>query len=346
MTLRSSVPPQTAIITGGNTGLGYGCARTIAATHPNWHVVIASRNQQQATQAVTTLQHETGNQHIERMPLDLASLASVRSFAQDFAARKLPPLHAVICNAGIQVVSGTTYTQDGFETTFGVNCLGHFLLVNLLLRHLVAPAQIVFVSSGVHYPGSQDIMSRLTGVTPPRYRDAKALAWPEKYPDAEERNETPQTVGLRRYSTSKLCDLFYAYELSRRLQSEGYSTPEHPITVNAFDPGLMPGTKLARDHGAFERFAWNVILPALRFALPNAHSPNASGKALARLVLDPTLESISGKYFEGTRERASSEESYNRQEAAELWETSAKLVKLQPTETILRVESSVDEAIS
>jgi hypothetical protein len=108
----------------------------------------------------------------------------------------------------------------------------------------------------------------------------------------------------------------------------------------------MPGTKLARDHGAFERFAWNVILPALRFALPNAHSPNASGKALARLVLDPTLESISGKYFEGTRERASSEESYNRQEAAELWETSAKLVKLQPTETILRVESSVDEATS
>ena len=108
----------------------------------------------------------------------------------------------------------------------------------------------------------------------------------------------------------------------------------------------MPGTKLARDHGAFERFAWNVILPTLRFALPNAHSPNASGKALARLELDPTLESISGKYFEGTRERASSEESYNRQEAAELWETSTKLVKLQPTETILRVESSADEAIS
>ena len=346
MTLRSFIPPQTAIVTGGNSGLGYSCARTIAATHPNWHVVIASRNQQQATQAVNTLQHETGNQHIERIPLDLASLASVRSFTQDFTARELPPLHAVICNAGIQVVSGITYTQDGFETTFGVNCLGHFLLVNLLLRHLVVPACIVFVSSGVHYPGSQDVMSRLTGVTPPRYRGAKALAWPEKYPDVEERNESAQRVGMRRYSTSKLCDLFYVYELSRRLQSEGYSTPEHPITVNAFDPGLMPGTKLARDHGAFERFAWNVILPALRFALPNAHSPNASGKALARLVLDPTLESNSGKYFEGTRERASSEESYNRQEAAELWETSAKLVKLQPIETILQVESSVDEAIS
>src|SRR6266849_9413331 len=216
-----------------------------------------------------------------------------------------------------------------------------------VLRQLVAPARIVFVSSDSHDPeSSKTFMSRMIGTMPPRYRDARALAWPEQYPDALEGHESPKVVGMRRYSTSKLCDLFYAYELSRRLQLEGYSAPEHPIAVNAFDPGLMPGTKLARDHGAFERFAWNVILPALRFALPNAHSPNASGKALARLVLDPTLESISGKYFEGTRERTSSEESYNRQEAAALWETSAALVKIQPTETILRVERPVDEAIS
>jgi NAD(P)-dependent dehydrogenase (short-subunit alcohol dehydrogenase family) len=136
--------------------LGYYCAQTIAASHPDWHIIIVCRNQQHATQAVNTLKHETGNQHIEGMFLDLASLLSVRSFARDFASRKLPPLRAVVCNAGIQVVSGTAYTQDGFETTFGVNCLGHFLLVNLLLRHLVAPAQIVFVSSGVHYPNQED----------------------------------------------------------------------------------------------------------------------------------------------------------------------------------------------
>src|SRR6266487_4135849 len=89
----------------------------------------------------------------------------------------------------------------------------------------------------------------------------------------------------------------------------------------------MPGTKLARDYGSFERFAWNVLLPPLRFVLPNAHSPNASGKALARLVLDPTLEGISGKYFEGMRERASSEESYNRQEAGKLGDDVRIVVK-------------------
>src|SRR6266852_9805375 len=76
-----------------------------------------------------------------------------------------------------QVVSGTTYTQDGFETTFGVNCLGHFLLVILLLRQLVAPARIVFVSSDLHDPeSSKTFMSRMIGTMPPRYRDARALA--------------------------------------------------------------------------------------------------------------------------------------------------------------------------
>ena len=345
MTSHSYDLPQTVILTGGTSGVGYAGARAIAASHPDWHVVIASRNQSQGMQAVNTLQHETGNQHIEWMSLDLASLASVRAFARDLAVRDLPPLRAVVCNAGLQVVSGTTYTQDGFETTFGVNCLGHFLLVNLLLRQLVAPARIVFVSSDSHDPeSSKTFMSRMIGTMPPRYRDARALAWPEQY--AEERHESPKVVGMRRYSTSKLCDIFYAYEFSRQLQSQGYSTPEHPITVNAFNPGPTPGTRLARDAGAFGDFAWNVLLPRLSFAMPNMQSLDASGKALARLVLDPTLEGISGKYFAGMQERASSQESYDQHEAAELWEASAELVKLQSSETSLHVRNSLEETSS
>src|SRR5260370_15139161 len=147
MTMHSYDPPQTVILTGGTSGLGYASARMIAASHPDWHMIIASRNQLQGTGFVNALKNKTGNQQIEWMPLDLASLASIRAFAREVAVRDLPPLHAVVCNAGLQVISGTTYTQDGFETTFGVNCLGHFLLVNMLLRQLVAPARIVFVSS-------------------------------------------------------------------------------------------------------------------------------------------------------------------------------------------------------
>ncbi len=324
--------PQTIVLTGGTAGLGYVCARSIAASHPARHLIIASRNEQQATRVVETLRHETGNQHIEWMLLDLASLDSVRSFARDFAERELPPLRAIVCNAGLQVISGTTYTRDGFETTFGVNCLGHFLLVNLLLRHLVAPARIVFVSSGTHIPTrKKNLVSRIISATPPHYREAQALAWPERYPDEAESNDSPQVVGMRRYSTSKLCDVLYAYELARRLQIEGYSTPEHPITVNAFDPGMTPGTELSRDYGALMRFGWNVLLPLM----PGLKSKETSGKELARLVLDPELENITGKYFAGMEERASSEESYDQKKAAQLWEGSAQLVKLQVDESIL-----------
>jgi len=95
--------PQTIILTGGTSGVGYAGARMIAASHPDWYLVLASRNQRQGMQAVTSLQHETGLpvpqtgfQHIEWMPLDLASLASVRAFAREVAARDLPPLHAVV----------------------------------------------------------------------------------------------------------------------------------------------------------------------------------------------------------------------------------------------------------
>jgi NAD(P)-dependent dehydrogenase (short-subunit alcohol dehydrogenase family) len=306
-------------------------------------VILASRNQQQGTRAVNTLRHKTGNQYIEWMPLDLARLSSVRAFAREFAERDLPPLRVIICNAGLQIVSGTTYTQDGFEMTFGVNCLGHFLLVNLLLRQLVAPARIVFVSSDAHDPTYQSSLHRFVGLNPPRYRDARALAWPEQYPDAQESNETPQKIGMRRYSTSKLCDVFYAYEFARRLQAQGYSTPEHPITVNAFNPGPTPGTGLARDAGAFQRFGWNVLLPLMRRRYPDLSSPEAVAKGLAHLVLDPALEQTTGKYFERMNERASSQESYDQHKAAELWETSAELVRLRPGESILRVSSSLEE---
>lgn len=334
--------PQTIIITGGNSGLGYVYARTLAASHPDRHIIVASRNQQQGTRAVRTLQHKTGNQHIEWMPLDLASLASVRAFAREVAARNLPPLHTLICNAGLQVVSGTTYTRDGFEMTFGVNCLGHFLLVNLLLPQLVAPARIVFVSSDAHDPKYQSSMHRFVGLNPPRYRDPRALAWPEQYPDAQESKETPQKIGMRRYSTSKLCDVFYAYEFARQLHAQGYSTPEHPITVNAFNPGHTPGTGLARDAGAFQRFGWRVLLPLMRRRYPDLSSPEAAAKGLARLVLDPALEQTTGKYFERMSERASSQESYDHK-AAELWETSVELVRLQPSESLLRVKKSLQE---
>lgn len=337
MASQMGVTNKTVIITGGNTGLGYECARTIASVHEGWHVVIASRSQEKALEAVQKLIKETGSTQIEAMALDLASLDSVRSFVQAFGERELPPLQAIVCNAGIQIVSGTTYTKEGFETTFGVNHLGHFLLVNLLLRRLVAPARIVFVSSDTHDP------TKRTGMPAPRYRSPEALAWPEKYPDPAEQTDSPGLIGRRRYTTSKLCNILCTYELAHRFQDEEYSV--HPLTVNAFNPGGMPATGLSRDWPALPRFIFNQILPPLvpllRLSGMDINTASTSGKHLARLVLDPQLINVTGKYFSGLNEIPSSQESYDPDKARELWEGSVELVKLTSDEAPLPVHHTL-----
>ena len=267
------------------------------------------------------------------MTLDLASLESVRNFARDYAAERRPPLRALVCNAATQIVTGRTYTKDGFETTFAVNHLGHFLLVNLMLPEMTPPARIVVVSSGTHDP------KQATGMPSPVYKFARLLARPDE--DSEPLDDQRGTAGRRAYTTSKLCNVLFTYELERRLRTEirTTGTTGQSITVNAFDPGLMPGTGLARDYGRLARFAWRFVLPVLRPFVPNVNSVARSGRSLANMVTEARFERISGKYFQGTRDVPSSKDSYDPAMASDLWESSAAMVKLMPSETILRLKS-------
>ena len=321
---------NTAIVTGANTGLGFECARALVETH-DWHVIIACRSAEKGREAVKRLSAQTGDKKIKAMTLDLASLESVRNFARDYAAEARPSLRAIVCNAATQIVTGRTYTKDGFETTFAVNHLGHFLLVNLMLAQMAPPARIVVVGSGTHDP------AQTTGMPPPMYRRARFLARPDE--DSKPLDDPNGTAGRRAYTTSKLCNLLFAYELDRRLRAEeAGGTNGRSITVNAFDPGLMPGTGLARDYGMMARFAWRFVLPVLRPFVPNVNSVARSGRSLASIVTDPRFERISGKYFQGTRDVPSSKDSYDPAMATDLWETSASMVKLTPDETILRLK--------
>ncbi|MEM8779943.1 MAG: SDR family NAD(P)-dependent oxidoreductase, partial [Cyanobacteria bacterium P01_G01_bin.49] len=155
---------KTVIITGGNSGLGYACAKELARKK-NYYLVLACRNKKKATKVIKKLKQLTSNNQIEAMSLDLASLKSVRQFASEFIHRKLPPLRGIICNAGVQFIQQRKYTEDGFETTFAVNHLGHFLLVNLLVKHLTAPGRIIFVSSDTHDP------EKITGMPAPNFQN-------------------------------------------------------------------------------------------------------------------------------------------------------------------------------
>ncbi|MFN3007079.1 SDR family NAD(P)-dependent oxidoreductase [Mycolicibacterium wolinskyi] len=295
---------RTVVITGANAGLGFECARGLLDSDPSWHVVLAVRDTGRGTDAAARLGHP-GRTTVSA--IDLAALRSVHDFAGRLPQLDVPPLHAVVCNAGLQMVSGAQTTAEGYEMTFGVNHLGHFALVSQALDQLAKPARIVVVSSGTHDP------DKFTGMPAPRYTTADKLAYPPAGGlTAEE--------GRRRYTTSKLCNMLFAYELDRRL-GHGH----HGVTVNAFDPGLMPGSGLARDYSPAQRLAWRVLMPALR-VLPGVNSTRRSGADLARLVADPALDGVSGAYFAGTRRIRSSRESYDEAKAADLWQLSERLV--------------------
>jgi NAD(P)-dependent dehydrogenase (short-subunit alcohol dehydrogenase family) len=293
---------RTALITGASTGLGLECARALLANDASWHVVLAVRDPARGADAVAQL-GEPGRCTI--LEMDLASLRSVRGFVQSLRAAELPPVHALVCNAGVQVVSGTEVTDDGVEMTFGVNHLGHFALVQGLLDYLARPARIVVVSSGTHDPAKH------TGMPSPRYTTAADVARPEGGTAGE---------GRRRYTTSKLCNVLFAYELDRRL---GHG--EQGVTVNAFDPGLMPGSGLARDYPPLQRLAWRYLLPALR-VLPGVRSTRTSGRYLAALTGDARFDGVTGEYFAGRKQIRSSADSYDRGKALDLWTTSEQLL--------------------
>lgn len=315
---------KTIIITGGNSGLGYACAKSIARANKNNYVVLACRNTAKAKEAVNSLMKETDNNNMTSLELDLASLKSVRNFVTKFSSLNYPPLYALVCNAGLIMVNKTYYTEDGFESTFGINHLGHFLLSNMLLGKMTDSGRILFVSSGTHDPEKKTI------VAAPVYENARLLA----YPDKASQNENMLTLGQRRYSTSKLCNIYCAYELAERINQQ----TNKDITVNAFNPGQMPGTGFSRTFPPLMKLFLKHILPLLMMFNKKAITVDTSGKALASLVLNPEFSKITGKYFDGTQEIRSSELSYNIENRKDLWKTSVELSKLNKEETILNLQ--------
>ena len=307
-------PP--VLVTGPTSGLGFHTALALAAA--NVPVVLAGRDPTALAGTASQLRERTGNRRVVVIPLDLADLASVRSLPDRLSA-DLGPLGALVCNAGVQVVSGTARTADGFERTFGVNHLGHFLLANLLLDRMAEKGRVVFVSSGTHDP------ARRTGMPPPRLRPAEYLAFPER--DTERAEEpSPGAVGRARYTTSKLCNVLCTYEMDRRARAEGLD-----LSVNVYDPGAMPGTGLARDWPTPVRAFWNgmrVAVPLLRaMGLPFS-TAGKSGPELAQLAVAPRYQEETGMYIEIDRPARSSKESYDTVAAAALWDGSAALVGL------------------
>jgi len=288
----------TAIVTGATQGLGRHAAQAVAE-RPGWTTVLAVRDTARGAGVARDL---PGPADVVR--LDLASLTSVREAAARIAERHAP-LDALVLNAGIQVTRTGPTTEDGFELTFGVNHLGHFLLAELLRPALSPGARIAVVASGTHFG-----TFRKSGPYPgPRWRDPHQLARPDG------------GSGQVAYATSKLANVLFAREAARRYA---------PVAVNAYDPGLMPSTGLARDYPAAVRALYALLEPLLLRALPGATRPERSGPELARLVTDPAYDGLTGAYIDIDRLAHPSRTAQDPELAQRLWRASEELVGLSP----------------
>jgi retinol dehydrogenase 12 len=195
--------PRVVLVTGANTGIGRAAATLLARR--GLTVVLASRDAERNAAAAEAIRDQAGHDRVHAIGLDLGSFASVRRAADEFLALGLP-LHVLVANAGVAGRAGRT--EDGFERTFGVNHLGHFLLTQLLLDRLIAsaPARIVVVASHAHHR--------------PRGIDFEALKEPTRLP------------GLRAYQRSKLANVLFTVELARRLEGSG-------VVAYAVHPGVI-----------------------------------------------------------------------------------------------------------
>ncbi|KAL9074702.1 MAG: hypothetical protein Q9161_002071 [Pseudevernia consocians] len=305
-----SKPTGTILVTGGTTGMGYECALRIAQQCPQYQVLIASRSNKD--NAAVSINQKTGHSNVEYLKLDLSSLAKVRSFAADYATKDYPPIEALVLNAGLQILN-LNYTEDNIESTFAINHVGHALLFYLMSPHLGEEARILVTASGTHDPVQK------TGIPDAIYNSAEELAQPTK--------ETQKYEGRQRYATSKLCNIMWTYALQRRLERSGGKK----WTVNAFDPGLMPGTSLVREAPAILQFIWHNIMPRTIWLLrlliaPNIHLPRDSGASLARLAVGDDVKGVSGKYFEGRKPIPSSKDSQVVEKQEDLWQWTVRRV--------------------
>ncbi len=308
-------PQKAVLITGANAGLGFACAKSIAQMIPGCIVVVAGRNAQRIQEAARKLKEWSPCAQFIPMLLDLASLDSVRKFAEDFKSSGIPPLSCLVCNAGIRPTQKIEVTRDGFEAVFGVNYLGHFLLTQLLLPHMAEAGRILFVSSRVH--DYRDV----SPFPKPIYQKPAELADPHPPQGMSE-----QSFCVRAYSNSKLCITMFGFELARRLQAEGR------VQALVFDPGAMP-TDIVRDYGPFVKGAMRVVWPAARL-LPNMSSTAASARAMAELAVSDKYEGITGKYYamigsykKGAKEADPSPLAFDLEKTKELWEGSEELIK-------------------
>ncbi|MFC5971976.1 oxidoreductase [Halomarina salina] len=284
---------RTVVVTGANSGLGFEASRALAAADA--HVVLACRSTDRGRDAASRVREETPDASLELLELDLADLASIRSFAERFE-RRHDDLDVLVNNAGIMAIPRRE-TEDGFEMQFGVNHLGHFALTGLLLDSVLAAddPRVVTVSSGVHTRGKM------------RFGDLHGEVEYDEW---------------GAYAQSKLANLLFAYELQRRFEAsdaDALSVAAHPGYAATNLQGRAPEMQGSRLRGLLMNLANRLF------------AQSAEQGVLPTLYAATAPDVVGGAYYgpdgfmemRGGPERVeSSERSHDQDAARRLWEYS------------------------
>ena len=283
---------KVVLITGGNSGIGKEAAVGLADLGAT--VVITSRDVERGQAALDEIRERSGSDDVSVMDLDLGSFASIRAFAAAFLDR-YDRLDVLLNNAGA-VLSDRSETEEGFETTFGVNHLGPFLLTGLLLDRLKAsaPSRIVNVASNAH-------------------RGA-----PRGMPFDDLQAEHGRYSPMRAYSESKLANILFTRELARRLEGTG-------VTANALHPGgVSTGFGREGDTNGLGKLMMTIAQPFLISAEKGA-------RCSIYVASSPDLDGVTGGYFYKHRPSSSLSKAARDDEAARrLWDVSEQLVAAHP----------------
>ena len=278
---------KVCLVTGATSGVGLETARGLACLGAQ--VFLHGRNLQRLESALADIQRTTGNSNLIPLVADVASQQQVSRLAEEVKS-KTSRLDVLINNAGaVNMVH--QLSPEGIELTFASNHLAYFLLTLRLMDVLLAsaPARVIVVSSFAHgYIGREAVDDYM---------------FTENY------------EGWKAYSRTKLCNLYFTYELARKLEGSG-------VTVNALHPGFVK-TGIGLNNTP-EQLA-NTPLHR-----PGHMSSEEGAQTSLYCAVSPDLEGVTGKYFNECSETASSQASYDRDAAAKLWELSSSLTGEDP----------------
>lgn len=280
-----SMHGKTCLVTGATSGIGKVTAKALAEL--GGEVIIAGRDRRKVEDIIEWIKIDTGNKSIHPAVADFTNLHEIHDLAQSVKDR-FSRLDVLVNNAGA-FFNTRQETAYGVEKTFLVNHLAPFLLTNLLMDVLNTgtQARIVNISSEAHRYGSIDFDD---------------LQYKRGY------------AGMKAYARSKLANIYFTYELARRLHGSS-------ITANAVHPGHV-ATNMWKSN-------FPVIGPVLKWVMGFlAISPQEGADTSIYVVTSPELEGVTGKYFDKRMAVLSSPESYDEGIALRLWQISERLTGL------------------